>query len=283
MSEDTQDQNTTSPEEESGAVTSEPSRSLEDEVPGEEPSAQPEVQAEEEEGAEEAPKEPVPETPAVEEAPAPQPVAEAPAPEPAPTPVAPTPAPAPVVAPVPVSVAPAAPAQPAAPEVPKAKAVLVDGTTTPTGFAEVDALLKGIPESSLQIFSRLTEYARLMAPGRPIAIDDGVRQQVSFYRTLQGLINREEDNFNKMFAAFLKFVEIHSKGVFHDTHAFRFVQNLTLDEDNLKGFNNLMYMVKTLAPVQTRTHALKQLSFEKALQFGITDRGRQKVQNFFQV
>lgn len=152
-----------------------------------------------------------------------------------------------------------------------------------SGVPEVDAIIENVPAANKAIFARLADYARLMAPKRPVSVTDGARQQVSMFRTIQNLINNEENNFSELFTALLKFINHHRDGVFHDTHVFRFYENMVLNSDELKAFTNIMHVLRAMADPSTRALASKSINFQRALQFGLTDRGRSKITDYFKL
>lgn len=195
-------------------------------------------------------------------------------------PVATTPTPAPA----PVSVTSSVSVPPSVIDIPgiAVKAGKVTSAAL-SGVPEVDAIIENVPAANKAIFARLADYARLMAPKRPVSVTDGARQQVSMFRTIQNLINNEENNFSELFTALLKFINHHRDGVFHDTHVFRFYENMVLNSDELKAFTNIMHVLRAMADPSTRALASKSINFQRALQFGLTDRGRSKITDYFKL
>jgi hypothetical protein len=190
----------------------------------------------------------------------------------------------PTPAPAPVSVTSSVSVLPSVIDIPgiAVKAGKVTAATL-SGIPEVDAIIENVPAANKAIFARLADYARLMAPKRPVSVTDGARQQVSMFRTIQNLINNEENNFSELFTALLKFIHHHRDGVFHDTHVFRFYENMVLNSDELKAFTNIMHVLRAMADPSTRALASKSINFQRALQFGLTDRGRSKITDYFKL
>lgn len=200
----------------------------------------------------------------------------------APTPVsAPAaPAPAPVQAPAP---APAPQVQVKETAAPKAEAKAAPNAFEITGIAAVDRLLKDVPAARLAPIHRLVEYAAAMAPKKPISAEDGARQQAALFKTLQNVINREDEYFRPLFAAILAFADAHKAGAFHETHVFRFMEFVVLPENERKAFQRLLNLAKVGAAKEGRAQAMKQVNFTDSLRYGLTDDGRQRVLDFFNV
>lgn len=202
------------------------------------------------------------------------------APAAAPTPVsAPAaPAPAPVQAP-----APAPQVQVKETAAPKAEAKVAPNAFEITGIAGVDRLLKDVPAARLAPIHRLVEYVAVMAPKKPVTSEDGARQQAALFKTLQNVINREDEYFRPLFAAILAFADAHKAGAFHETHVFRFMEFVVLPENERKAFQRLLNLVKVAAAKEGRAQAIKQVNFTDSLRYGLTDDGRQRVLEFFNV
>lgn len=149
------------------------------------------------------------------------------------------------------------------------------------GIPSASRFLKDVPAANYAILSTLNTYARVMDPTHPISESDGARQQTSLLRLITNLINREEKHFDAIFRVVLAWFEKHADGCLHPKAAHRFLHLMPVNEDDLRAFNNLVDMLRLLAPAPSRSLAKKQLNAERAMQYGLTDPGRQRLRNFF--
>jgi len=175
-------------------------------------------------------------------------------------PVAPVPAPAPEPTPV----------KPAAPVI-----------------AEVDAIIaKAKEEASTygkMILDQLAGYIDAMAPKKQLSLVEQVRWQVQLYRALTNAANRLDDDFFLVWNAILRLFHSQKDGVFHEAYVFRAMEHVTLPKDDQAGFQRLLNLVKITANQAGRQAATRQVDFKKTLEFGITEAGRQKLLNFYNV
>jgi hypothetical protein len=165
------------------------------------------------------------------------------------------------------------------------KSIMADKNDYPevTGIADADRVLKTVPAAHQTGIQRLMEYAVKMDPRKPIEATDGAKAQVALFRIIQNTINREETYFRQIFAAILAMFTHDKTGVFKETNVFRFMDNVALNDTERKAFVRLIDMIKLLGPKDSRVTALKQVDMSKALQFGMTDEGRRRVLNFFNI
>lgn len=149
-----------------------------------------------------------------------------------------------------------------------------------SGVAEVDEIIKDVPAANQAIFGILANYAYEMQPNRPVSTERGSKLQVALYKTVVNLINREETGFDSLFRGLLKFIQVHREGIFHELHLFRFMESVALTSDERRAFQNLMHLLREIANPVSRKQMLKQIDIERALRYGLVERGRQKVINF---
>ena len=208
-----------------------------------------------------------------------EPAAEAPASAPAP---APAPALAPAIAPK--VVAPAPVKKPVAVVQPKpAAAAPVEDFPKVTGFPEVDRLLKNVPATNQTGILRIMDYIAAMHPKRPMDEKSGARAQAMLYKVLQNTINREDEHFRAIFSAILMLFEVEPTGVFKEVNLFRFMDQVELTQSDRKAFERILNLIKVMGPKEGRAQAVKQVSFDNSLRFGLTEQGRQRVLDFFNV
>lgn len=125
------------------------------------------------------------------------------------------------------------------------------------------------------------QYVQAMAPRKPMSVDDGCRQQVALYRAITTVINRAEDDFQPAFTTLIKLFEEHSEGALAETHVFRFMDNVTLPEEDRRAFQRLINLIKVAGPVKGRELAVKQIDFSQSLKYGLSEQGRQRVLAYF--
>lgn len=179
------------------------------------------------------------------------------------------------VSPVPVAVTPSlvpepTPVKPAAPALPEVAAIFekakAEATTVGRMFLE-------------QIEVYMTE----MAPKKPQDIKSISRWQVMLYRTLTSIINKCDSDFFLVWRAVLAAFHAQKDAVFHETAVFRGMQHIVLPPDDVKGFQRLLNLIKATAEPAARTAAIKQIDFGRSLEFGVTEAGRSKLLNFYNV
>lgn len=151
------------------------------------------------------------------------------------------------------------------------------------GVARAPQILANVPRAHYAILATLSMYAQQMDPTHPILEADGARMQSRLLRMLTNLINLEESHFEPIFRVVLAWFELNSNKCMHPASAHRFLHLMPVSADELRAFNNLVDMFRLLAPAKSREVAKRQVSFEKALQYGLTDSGRQRIRNFFNV
>jgi len=150
-----------------------------------------------------------------------------------------------------------------------------------TPHENVNRLLAEVPKSKHGIIHFLVEYARDMAPRRPIPTAEGASYQVNLYRQLHALINKEDEHFRPLFTAVLRMFENEADGCFRASHAFRFMESVSLNRDERESFNSLIDALRLLGPVQGRKEAGTQISLSKVLAKNMTDSGRSRVLSYF--
>ena len=150
-----------------------------------------------------------------------------------------------------------------------------------TPYADVNRLLAGVPKAKHGIIHFLLEYARDMAPKRPVTPERGGSYQADLYRALHALINKEDEHFRPLFTAVLRVFEHEANGCFRATHVFRFMENVKLNKDERHSFSALIDMLRLLGPVEGRKDAAKQVDLSKTLAKNMSDVGRSRVLSYF--
>lgn len=161
----------------------------------------------------------------------------------------------------------------------------VEKTVEADTTSDLSRILADVPTADQAVVELIKQYIDEMAPNRHIDSARGAALQVNMYRLLQSIINNESAYFEQIFRAVLKLFEIHRNGVFHPTHAFRFVNepNFSLSKNQAHSFMALMNMFVVMGPAKGRSLAVKTIDFDKTLRYGLTDSGRTRVLSFFEV
>jgi len=149
-----------------------------------------------------------------------------------------------------------------------------------TEAALVEAVDAHFSTTGKILYQSVVDYTLKMAPKMPLDPVVGARHQVGLYRAISSMINDLDEDFNAVFGALLKLVNTHSAGVFHETHAFRFMETITLPERDRKSFQRLLNLIKQTSDGQSREAALRQIDLNKTLEF-FSEESRQKVFAFY--
>lgn len=190
-----------------------------------------------------------------------------------------------VAEPVVVQSQPIATATKAAAPAPKAAVKeVVQAVTTDTDLATaLSRILKDVPPAYQTELNRIKAYIADMAPLKPIDPKKGAENQAALYRSVQGIINRQEKYFTPLFNALLKIVKSESEGVFHELNRHRFMEEVTLSASDRQALLNLTTLLCLVADPKSRVQVLKTIDINKALENGLTPQGRQRVMDFLNV
>jgi hypothetical protein len=133
------------------------------------------------------------------------------------------------------------------------------------------------------ILDQLEAYIAEMAPKKLQTQANEVRWQVQLYRVLSNTANRLDDDFFLVWNTILKVFHAQKDGVFHEAYVFRSMQHITLPPNDQAAFQRLLNLVKITANPAGRQAATKQVDFKRTLEHGVTEAGRQKLLNFYNI
>jgi hypothetical protein len=155
--------------------------------------------------------------------------------------------------------------------------------TSPEASSALNDLVEKVSadKAAADIISGFVNYAEEMKPGRQMSNEAGARHQVSLYRNIQFMVNTGCEDFNNLFATVLKFVDENSKAAFSARYAFRFTDQMVLNKNDIQGFIRFMNLLTTAAAVKGRNEAIRQIDFNRTLEYGFTDEGKQRILHFF--
>jgi hypothetical protein len=166
----------------------------------------------------------------------------------------------------------------------KAKVVVVESDRPVSGTNKeiIDSVIGNVGPMAKLYLNAIGEYMETMKPRRPVDVATGARHQVELYRALTGIINRLEDDFVPTFSTVLRLFEENNKGVFAESHVFRYFEAVSLNDGDRKSFMRIINLLKIAAPVKGREQAMRQVDFVNSLSHeSITEPGRQRVAAFF--
>lgn len=184
-------------------------------------------------------------------------------PEPEQAPVVQTPAPAPAVAPAVAPVVEAAPAK----------------TLSKLERMVQKAMTTGTPTEK-QLISFFNNYIDVMAPGKPMDSKKGAGHQQTLWRGILTALN-DDENFDKSFPLMIEFVKEHRKGVFSDSYAFRFTEQMTLSKEQLAAFNSFIVTLQIAAGLVNKKDMSKQVDLNKLMTPVYKEATRQRLIAYF--
>jgi hypothetical protein len=165
--------------------------------------------------------------------------------------------------------------------------VVVEASAPVSENADVTArlalILKDVPGANQTDINRVVMYIERMKPGRPVDAHVGGKEQIALYRSIQNIINRQDDHFTQLFTALLYLFEAYSDGALGDRYRMRFMESVQMHAGDRKAFAYLSQLLHILADPKSRDIAIKQINMELALQNGLTADGRTRVLNYFNV
>lgn len=152
-------------------------------------------------------------------------------------------------------------------------------------LTEFDKLLASCREGTVaqqNLVAAIERYMDNMKPGKPIAPENGARQQFSLFKIIQGVVNNtSQEEFKKLWAVILAFFNEYKEGVFSDRYIFRFAEYWHHDPKDLAAFQRIINLIKITADPETRSVGLKQVDLTRTLEEGFSEEGRQKVVGFY--
>jgi hypothetical protein len=146
---------------------------------------------------------------------------------------------------------------------------------------DVRGRLEGASPVTLAAFEKLKAYMAAMAPKKPITIEEGARWQVQLYSLLTTIINKvPNEDFEGAFTVLLRTFDANKAdtAVFHEKYVFRFMDMVPLtNENDRRALLYILNLIKVIANPKGRELSLRQVDLKRALEFGVTEVGRQRV------
>lgn len=165
--------------------------------------------------------------------------------------------------------------------------VVVDAVTPVAKNAELKnklaSIMRTVPETHHGDITRVLAYLEAMAPKRPINPKDGAKEQVALYRSIQNIINRQEEHFTPLFSALLHIFKSEFNGALGDRYRLRFLESIELGAGDRKAFQKITHLLHITADPVGRERALKTIDIARAVENGLTAQGQSRVLNFYNV
>lgn len=146
---------------------------------------------------------------------------------------------------------------------------------------QLSVILADVPAAYQIDINRVLVYIERMAPKRAIDPKAACQEQVALYKSIQNIINRQEQYFTQLFTALLYLFNAESKGALGDRYRMRFMENVALPVGDRKAFEKITQTLYILADPRSRQLALAQVNMERALENGLTVDGRNRVLEYF--
>lgn len=170
-----------------------------------------------------------------------------------------------------------------APVVPKAVVVETPVVVESDMESDLGRILKDVPVAYQVDIQRMKTYVVDMDPKKPIDPKKGAANQAALYRSIQGVINRQEQYFTPLFTAMLRLIKGNLKSVFHELNRHRFMEEVALSASDRQALLNLVTLLCLIADPKGRALAVKTIDINKALESGLTAQGVQRVMDYLNV
>lgn len=132
------------------------------------------------------------------------------------------------------------------------------------------------------VLETLQNYLIATQPGKPMNQTDGCRQQTVLYRALVSMINNLDNDFDLVFGAVLKVFRTYPEEL-SPIRVFRWLEHIQLHQTERQAFTRLLNLLTLLNDPKTWAIKIKQVDMTRTLSQPITDAGRQRVLNFYNV
>lgn len=166
------------------------------------------------------------------------------------------------------------------------KTIVIEEASAPRAenaetMASLETILKDVPAAYRTEISRIVTYCQRMAPRHSLDPKAALAEQVALYRAIQNIINRQDVYFTQLFTAVLFLFKQEYCGALGDKYRMRFMDNINLPAGDRKAFACITQMLNILADGKSRQAALSQINMQRALENGLSEEGRMRVLNYF--
>ena len=149
--------------------------------------------------------------------------------------------------------------------------------------ALIDRLIATKNQVAINAIESIKDYMVKMGPGKTMMPEEGNRYQVSLFRAIRSVIEFTGEDFQLSMVLMLRLFDEYKDDVFHERYVFRFMDSVPLNQDERRAFERILNLIKIAAAVPGRKEALRQVNFQKTLQYVFTEDSKQKVLSFFNI
>lgn len=158
---------------------------------------------------------------------------------------------------------------------PQAKPTAVPSEVKPT---------KSQTEMKIEIIEQnLSDFARKMGTNVQVTAAEGAVSQGVLYRTIKMVLAQEGGDFTNMYGRLLGFVKTHRNTMFSDRYAYRFFDQVRINQADRKNFERILNLMIATCDPATRRLGLSQVDLQGTLA-GFRDGNiQQRVTEYYQV
>lgn len=144
----------------------------------------------------------------------------------------------------------------------------------------IDNLLISGTVREKYVIAFMNKYVTSMAPGVPLTVDEGVRNQTELWRTIKNVVE-SQDGFEGAFRLLIAYARNYRSTVFHESYLFRFTENTVLAPADARTFERLLNVILTASGVQNRREVTKLIDLNNRLTAGLTEDARNRLILYF--
>lgn len=147
----------------------------------------------------------------------------------------------------------------------------------------VDRLAATNNQVAINAIAAIMDYMVKMGPGKTMTLEEGNRHQVTLFRSIRSVIEFTGQEFQLSMVLMLRLFDEYKNDVFHERYVFRFMDSIPLGQDERRAFERILNLIKISAAVSGRKEALRQVNFQKTLQYVFSEDSKQKLMSFFNI
>lgn len=147
----------------------------------------------------------------------------------------------------------------------------------------IDRLAATKNQVAINAIESIKDYMVKMGPGKTMTLEEGNRHQVTLFRSIRSVIEYTGQEFQLTMVLMLRLFDEYKNDVFHERYVFRFMDSIPLGQDERRAFERILNLIKISAAVSGRKEALRQVNFQKTLQYVFTEESKQKLMSFFNI
>lgn len=127
---------------------------------------------------------------------------------------------------------------------------------------------------------QLSAYVKAMAPGVPLSVEEGVRQQAALFRILRNVVEND-DSFKEVFRLTIQFFKEYKNTAFGGAYIHRFHDSLTLSPRDSNALVRLVNLFTVAAGVNQKSDVKRLVNFGATFSEGLSDSARDRVVQYF--